>query len=153
MHDSGLLRDLRVRHRLVMGSALELVAAGGDLEAVSGLENLEQAIWLRLATYQGDLAHLGHPDYGSRLYRLIGRRPTPDTIALARAYIHEALRREERLARIHRVEVFPDPLRRDSLLIELSVQPVGEAAPLRATLRHDLSPGAGAEAEANAREA
>ena len=36
-----------------------------DLVARDGLENLAQAVILRLLTPRGELAALGHPDYGS----------------------------------------------------------------------------------------
>ena len=153
VNEKHLGADLLLSHKATMGSALHLAAAGGDLEIVAGLDNLAQAIWLRLAVHQGDLEHLGHPDYGSRLYLLIGRRLIPETIALAKAYIHEALRRERRIASIQRVDVLPDPTRPDSLLIEVTVQPVGAAVPLQVSGSLDISPGARAAAEANAREA
>lgn len=136
--------DLLITHRGTLHTAIELVEQGGDLQMASGLENLQQAIRLRLATRQGDLEQLGHPDFGSRLYLLIGRRPTPESIALAKAYVHEALRRESRIAAIQRVDVAPDPKRPDSLFIEVTVQPVGAAAPVKVTAALELSPGAGA---------
>ncbi|MGV2388060.1 MAG UNVERIFIED_CONTAM: hypothetical protein LVR29_06225 [Microcystis novacekii LVE1205-3] len=38
----------------------------GDLGAIEGQTNLRQAILNRLLTRKGELAKLGHPDYGSR---------------------------------------------------------------------------------------
>lgn len=124
-----------------MLSALRLVAAGADLATVSGWENLSQAIWLRLGVPQGDLAHLGHPLFGSRLHLLIGRLVTAETIALARAYVRETLRREPRIASLTGLEVLPDPTLPGSLLIQLSVQPVGKADPIDLTLSFALEPG------------
>ncbi len=133
--------DLALRHGRTMGSALRLVAAGGDLATVTGWENLDQAIWLRLGVPQGDLAHLGHPDFGSRLHLLIGRLVTPETLALAKAYVREALRREPRITAMTSLEAIPDPTRRDTLLIQIQVQPVGKADPIDLTLSFALEPG------------
>jgi len=133
--------DLALQHGRTMGSALRLVASGGDLATVSGWENLEQALWLRLGVPQGDLAHLGHPAYGSRLHLLIGRLVTPETIALARAYVREALRREPRITAITSLEVHPDPTQPGTLAIQLQVQPVGKADPLDLTLSFALESG------------
>jgi phage baseplate assembly protein W len=124
-----------------MLSALRLVEVGGDLTTLSGWENLEQALWLRLGVAQGELSHLGHPSFGSRLHLLIGRLVSPETIALAKAYVREALRGEPRLAGISRLEVLPDPSQPGVLLIELVVQPVGKADPIDLTLSFALEPG------------
>lgn len=133
--------DLALQHGRTMRSALRLVSAGGDLATVSGWENLEQAIWLRLGLPQGDLAHLGHPAFGSRLHLLIGRLVTPETIALARAYVREALRREPRIAGVSGLEVLPEPSLPGTLFIQLQVQPVGKAGPVDLTLSFALEPG------------
>ncbi|MFZ5824105.1 MAG: GPW/gp25 family protein, partial [Bacillota bacterium] len=138
---SDLGTDLALSHGRTMLSALRLVAAGGDLATVSGWENLSQAIWLRLGVPQGDLAHLGHPGFGSRLHLLIGRLVTPQTLALAKAYVREALRREPRIAAITLLEVLPDPTLPGTLLVQLSVQPVGKADPIDLTLSFALEPG------------
>ncbi|MFZ5816345.1 MAG: GPW/gp25 family protein [Bacillota bacterium] len=141
MERPDLGTDLALQHGRTMGSALRLVSLGGDLATVSGWANLEQAIWLRLGVYQGDLAHLGHPDFGSRLHLLIGRLVSPEVLALARAYVREALRREPRIAAVTSLEVSPDPTLPGTLLIQLSVQPVGKADPIDVTLSFALEPG------------
>ena len=43
-----------------------------DLARLEGIENLKQALLLRCLTARGELAPLGHRDYGSRLAGLIG---------------------------------------------------------------------------------
>jgi phage baseplate assembly protein W len=42
------------------------------LETLQRVDNLKQALLLRFLTPTGELALLGHPDYGSRLSELIG---------------------------------------------------------------------------------
>lgn len=133
--------DLALHHGRTMLSALRLVESGGDLATRSGWENLEQAIWLRLGVPQGDLTHLGHPSFGSRLHHLIGRLATKETTALAKAYVREALRQEKRIAGITGIDVVPDPTLPGTLLIELHVQPVGKADPIDLTLSFALEPG------------
>lgn len=133
--------DLALEHGRTMLSALRLVVAGGDLATVSGWENLEQAIWLRLGVPQGDLAELGHPLFGSRLHRLIGRLVSPEIIVLTKAYVREALRNEPRIEAVTGLEVRADPTRPGTLLIDLQVQPVGKANPIDLILSFALEPG------------
>lgn len=125
-----------------IGGSLRLETEGGDLEASSGLGNLAQAIWIRLATPLGDLAHLGHPKLGSRLHNLIGRLATPANLALAKAYVREALRGESRIERIEYLSVTADPGRPDLLRIDLGVRPTGAPDPLALSLQMSLEPGA-----------
>jgi phage baseplate assembly protein W len=99
-----------------------------DLGTVSGRDNLGQAILMRLLTPRGELAALGHPEYGSRLHELIGRPNSETTRNLARLHILEALHEERRVARVVelRVEPPPDGRQRDRVSIRLSVLPAGE---------------------------
>ncbi|MEM7713194.1 MAG: GPW/gp25 family protein [Cyanobacteria bacterium P01_A01_bin.68] len=97
-----------------------------DLVTVVGVDNLTQAIVNRLHTRQGELANLGHPDYGSRLYQLVGELNNNRTRALAELYIRECLAQESRIQ--EEVEViFQAPERginRNVLKVTLSVKPV-----------------------------
>jgi phage baseplate assembly protein W len=96
-----------------------------DLETVSGQDNLAQAIVVRLLTPRGELAALGHPEYGSRLHELIGRQNTETTRNLARLFILESLQQEPRIAKIVELVVAPSPGSRDRVDVRLRVQPVG----------------------------
>jgi phage baseplate assembly protein W len=122
--------DLAVTGQGQVALRLELIGSAGDLVTVSAEENLRQAIWLRLVTEEGELTNLGHPDYGSRLHLLVGRLPGPEVLALARAYVREALRREPRIEQVESVSVTQDPLQPDRLLITATVKPAGDVAPL-----------------------
>lgn len=133
--------DLQLSHLATLGSALYLRTVGGDLATVAGLDNLAQALWMRLGVPQGDLAPLGHPDYGSRLHLLIGRLLTPETIALARAYVREALRKEPRIAEITSLSVYPEPTLRDTLRIDLAVRPAGARQSIALAMTFALEPG------------
>ncbi len=71
-----------------------------DFVPLSGRDNLRQAVMMRLFTPQGELAALGHPEYGSRLPSLIGEQRTETTRNLAKLYVIEALKQERRIAKI-----------------------------------------------------
>ena len=99
-----------------------------DLATVVGVDNLTQAIVNRLHTRQGELANLGHPDYGSRLYQLVGELNNNRTRALAELYIRECLAQESRIQEVVEV-IFQTPeygMNRNVLKVTLSVKPVDE---------------------------
>ena len=101
-----------------------------DLGKSDDRDNLAQAVVIRLLTPRGDLSHLGHPDYGSRLHELVGRVNTETTRNLARLYILESLRNEARIEEVLDVIVQAAAGRRSSIEITLLVQPLGESESL-----------------------
>lgn len=101
-----------------------------DFATVTGRDNLAQAVALRLLTPRGELAALGHADYGSRLPELIGSRNTDTTRNLAKLYVIESLKQERRIEKIVDVEVRPHPGTRHRLDIAITVKPIGEQAVL-----------------------
>lgn len=96
-----------------------------DLTVSSDLDNLRQAIEIRLLTPKGELAPLGHADYGSRLPDLIGQPNTETTRNLAKLYVIEALKQERRIEKIVAVDVTPAPGQRHLIRIFLKVQAIG----------------------------
>lgn len=133
-----LLKDLRIR--LVRSDALsiyetaqteERIISGGrgvlvrDLATVSDHDNLAQAMIIRLLTPRGELAELGHGDFGSRLHELIGQPNTETRRNLAKLYVIEALKQERRIAKIEKVEVKPKPGERQVIEIFIRVLPIG----------------------------
>lgn len=76
-----------------------------DLDRLEGVENLQQALLLRFLTEKGELAPLGHRDYGSRLGELIGELNTETTRNRAKLYALETLEAEPRVAEVLSVEV------------------------------------------------
>lgn len=136
MADQPFLQDLQITGRTfdVQTSDREFVDLKtdfrGDLQTIGGRENLVQAIINRLLTRQGELAVLGHPTYGSRLYTLIGQPNNLRIRALADAYIREALAQDKRIAEV-RFVTFNPPGRgddRSTLRATISVQPIGQEA-------------------------
>ena len=132
-----LLTDIALR--FVRSDALSIydvqdnerrISSGGrivrlrDLAVVSDLDNLRQAIEIRLLTPKGELAPLGHADYGSRLPDLIGQPNTETTRNLAKLYVIEALKQERRIQKIVAVDVTPDAGERHLIRIFLKVLPI-----------------------------
>ena len=95
-----------------------------DFGQVRGRDNLAQAVFLRLLTPRGELAALGHPEYGSRLHELIGRQNTETTRSLLRLFILEALQQEPRIEAVTQLTVTPHSELRDTVIVQLDVQPV-----------------------------
>lgn len=96
-----------------------------DLSVSSDLDNLRQAIEIRLLTPKGELAALGHADYGSRLPDLIGQPNTETNRNLAKLYVIEALKQERRIEKIVAVDVTPAPGQRQLIRIFLKVHAIG----------------------------
>ena len=94
-----------------------------DVATVRGRANLVQALILRLKTERGELAPLGHPEYGTRHLALVGEPNTETNRNLLKLHVLEALRQEPRLERIVRIDVRPVPgnERRGEVRIELEL--------------------------------
>ena len=82
-HDRYRGRDLSTRERLETG--------GIDLETLTGTDNLKQALLLRFLTPMGEMAVLGHPNYGSRLSELIGELNSQTNRNRAKMFVMQAL--------------------------------------------------------------
>ena len=103
-----------------------------DLEVVRGKAAFVQALILRLMTERGELAPLGHPDYGSRHHQLVGEPNTEGNRNLVKLYILECLRQEPRLAQVVRLDVRAAPGRenRDKVDVTITVTMRGVPDPL-----------------------
>ena len=107
--DNRLLRVYRT------GETRQRSTTGGrgvtirDLHTTKGRDNLGQALVMRLLTPQGELAPLGHPTYGARLYEIIGARNTETIRNLAKLYVLTALKAERRIDKVVSVTVTPHP--------------------------------------------
>jgi phage baseplate assembly protein W len=101
-----------------------------DLETLVGTDNLKQALLLRFLTYAGELAVLGHPDYGSRLSELIGELNTETNRNLAKMYVLQALAGEPRVKQVLNVTVTQNPAHRDEMDISVSLLAIDSDTPL-----------------------
>ena len=122
------LRDARLRPVYTVAVDRRPLPNGAglrdDLGLVHGVDNLGQAVLLRLLTPRGELAALAHPEYGSRLHELIGRVNTETTRNLVKLFILESLKQEPRIATIDEVTVTPTPGRRDRVDVLMRVKPI-----------------------------
>lgn len=127
--DADLANERRLDHS----------AGPRDLKVATGIEAMTQAIANRLKTRKGELAALGHPDYGSRHHELIGEPNVERTRNLIKLYVLQALRDEPRIEKVLAMAVRPEHTPpRDTVRIELTVQLIGEPTPLNLVLPFSL---------------
>lgn len=146
IEDPLIKKDIKVTRRIFDQRVSDrelldfLASPSDDLATVSGRENLAQAILNRLLTRKGELAKLGHPDYGSRLHTLIGELNNLRTQGYAALYIRECLAQEPRIQEVKQV-LFAPPSRgidRDVMEVTITVKPIGQAADVTFTLTLNL---------------
>jgi phage baseplate assembly protein W len=113
-----------------------------DLALVEGVPAAVQLLVNRLQTQLGELAPLGHPDYGSRHHELIGEPNVARTRNLIKLYVLEALRREPRVQKVLSLRVYaPDDPPRHVVRIELEVRLIDEPNPLDLVVPFSLAVG------------
>jgi phage baseplate assembly protein W len=107
--DLRLLRNLERQNDRDRGRDLSTIqrpaTRGIDLETLTGADNLKQALLLRFLTPAGELEVLGHPNYGSRLFELIGELNTLTNRNRAKMYVLQALAAEPRVKEVRSVQV------------------------------------------------
>ena len=101
-----------------------------DLETLSYAENMVQALFLRFLTPAGELAVLGHPDYGSRLSDLIGELNNETNRNRAKLFVLEALAAEPRVQEVLSVAVTQNQRDRTQMDIALSLLIIESDTPL-----------------------
>ncbi|MCA1654970.1 MAG: GPW/gp25 family protein [Pseudonocardiaceae bacterium] len=124
--------DLAVARR-VSGSR-----AVTDLAVAAELDQAAQLLVNRLMTRRGELAGLGHPEYGSRHHELVGEPNTERTRNLVKLYVLEALRHEPRLAKVLRCTVRAEARPRDIVRIELQIRLIDRPEPLNMVVPFEL---------------
>lgn len=133
--DLHLLRSLDLRHSSRdPGSDLATRrrpgAQGEDLDILSGADNLVQALLMRFLTPQGELEALGHPDYGSRLFDLIGELNNDTTRNRAKLYVLQALGAEPRVKEVLSVRVTQNRASPTQMDINIYLRAVDSDTPL-----------------------
>jgi phage baseplate assembly protein W len=103
-----------------------------DLELQSGMANLAQSLIMRLMTERGELAALGHPNYGSRHHQLIGEPNTESNRNLVKLYMIECIKQEPRIAGILQLSVQQGVwlINRDKVDVAMTLQVIGVSDPL-----------------------
>jgi phage baseplate assembly protein W len=126
--DLRLLRNLLHQNDRNRGADLSAKARSGaktkDLETLAAVENLQQALLLRFLTRTGELTDLGHPDYGSRLYLLIGELNNEANRNRAKLYVLESLKAEPRVEEVISVNVTQSSKDRTQMDISVSVRTI-----------------------------
>jgi phage baseplate assembly protein W len=120
--------DLRLKDE-EMGVDLA-ISPTGDLQTVSEEMNVGQAVISRIRTRKGELLDLGHRQFGSRLYELVGEPNNEATRELVRNIAKETLGADPRIREIRRIDVKPskfDPHRVD---LEITVIAIRSETPI-----------------------
>ena len=94
----NLRTDLQIRFD--HSGLADLAIGNDDLVTVSGKDNLEQALIVRLLVYRNELSGLGHPRFGSRLRSFIGEPLDTGNLELLRRYVRRTLFEDPRVADI-----------------------------------------------------
>ena len=126
---------------LATGSRPGLSGAVVDLAVAAEVPQAVQFLVNRLSTRRGELASLGHPDYGSRHHELIGEPNTERTRNLVKLYVLEALRQEPRIAKVLRCVVRTVDRERDIVRVELTIRLIEKDEPLNLVVPLDLGAG------------
>ena len=137
MNEELLGTDLKLRIETrpdFVGIGMDLgVTKSGDLRTSSGRQNLGQAILHRLLTRRGELAELGHPDYGSRLHELIGEPNNDRTRDLVRLYAKECISQDPRIHEIVKLSVGTAADNPHIVLLDITVLPIKSNVPMNIT--------------------
>jgi phage baseplate assembly protein W len=152
--DLKLLRDLERRHSNRDRDPLTGLAGNDlatakraetgkvDLDTWGEVDNLVQALLLRFLTPVGELAVLGHPDYGSRLDELIGELNSETNRNRAKLFVLQALAAEPRVKKVTSVAVTQSPARPEQMDISIFLIPVDGDTPLNLVFPFFLDRGA-----------
>ena len=111
-----------------------------DIDVVAGVNAADQLFVNRLKTHKGELAPLGHPEYGSRHHELIGQPNVARTRALVKLHVLECLSHEPRITRVRRCDVVAS-FRPDEVRIEIDVEIAGEPNPRLLVVPFNLAVG------------
>src|SRR6516165_11043014 len=79
----------------------------GEQGMVGGVDNLVQALTLRLLIDRRELSGLGHPRYGTRVRDLLGQTMDRANLELLRRYVRQSLLNDPRVDDVLRVTVTP----------------------------------------------
>lgn len=144
--DLRLLRDLeRQKSSRDPGSDLSTTRRPEtrevDLETLTAAGNLIQALFLRFLTPVGELAVLGHPTYGSRLFELIGELNSETNRNRAKMFVLQSLANEPRVKKIRSVRVNQNRTDRTRIDIDVSLIPIDSDTPLNLVFSFSLEGG------------
>lgn len=87
--------------------AWDLAYQSHVLATVSQIDNLRQALSMRLLVHLGEAEGIGHPRYGTRLANFIGEPLDKANLELLRRMVRKALLQDERVEDVLSVVVEP----------------------------------------------
>lgn len=117
--------DLRLTFR--DDGRVDLDFSGSDLDTVSGVDNLRQALEMRLLVRRGELSRLGHPQYGGRLHELVGEPLDRPLIQLMRRFVRQTLLADPRVAAIAWLDLRLLKDHPGAVEVEALIEPASEA--------------------------
>lgn len=106
------------------------ISPTGDLQTVAEELNVGQAVISRMRTRKGELLDLGHSQFGSRLYELIGEPNNERTRELVRNITREALNADPRIKEIRRIEVKTSRFDAHRVDVEVTVIAIQSETPI-----------------------
>lgn len=106
------------------------ISPNGDLQTIAEEYNVGQAVISRLRTRKGELLDLGHSQFGSRLYELIGEPNNERTRELVRNIAKETLSADPRIKEIRRIDVKPSRLDPHRVDLEVTVIAIQSETPI-----------------------
>ncbi|HEV2359511.1 MAG TPA: hypothetical protein VGZ23_18120 [bacterium] len=101
-----------------------------DLATLHGAENLQQALLLRFLTPMGEMTVLGHPDYGSRLFELIGELNNDTNRNRAKMFVLQSLAGEPRVKQVLSINVLQNAADRTRMDISVSLLSIDSDTPI-----------------------
>jgi hypothetical protein len=124
--------DLKLR--FANGSA-DIEISPGEQGMVGGVDNLVQALTLRLLIDRRELSGLGHPRYGTQVRDLLGETMDRANLELLRRYVRQSLLNDPRVNDVLRVTVTPRATEPGVVEVSATVRAVsGDTAMVQAVL-------------------
>lgn len=76
----------------------------GDLKTTRGMENLKQALYIKLITPKG--SYVGHPRFGSEVDKYIGRKNTKENATLLALEIERTIKTDGRVSKVKKLDSY-----------------------------------------------
>lgn len=99
----------------------------GDINVAKGMDNLIMQLGHRIVTKRGELAELGHPEYGSRLPEYIGMAGTPVWYKRAVLECEMTIKADPRIAAVTNAKISVDGT---AIYFEGDVLPINQSDPI-----------------------
>lgn len=98
-------------------------AQNGDIQLITGIENLKQALFNRLVTVKGSLAH--RPEYGVGVQLWQGSIGSIDKQRQLAVEIKKQFEKDPRVSKVTSVSIKPDESEPSMFIVQYKVEAVG----------------------------